>query len=91
MEEFLCQHQNVWGDNDRYFDRCAAGLGMNDAEQRLAKVWVGRGGKVEGVGRGTVSGGREGSGRGGVARRVARKVGRWKGRVGSGGEVEDVS
>ena len=38
VEEYLCVHQNVWGDDDRYFDRCAAGLGMIDAEHRLAKV-----------------------------------------------------
>ena len=31
VEEYLCQHQHVWGENDRYFDRCAAGLGMIDA------------------------------------------------------------
>lgn len=37
-EEYLCKHQHVWGENDRYFDRCAAGLGIIDAEQRLAKV-----------------------------------------------------
>jgi len=37
-EEFLCKHMNVWGENTRYFDRCAAGLGMIDAEHRLAKV-----------------------------------------------------
>ena len=40
-EEFLCKHMNVWGPDDRYFDRCAAGLGMNDAEERLAKVKTG--------------------------------------------------
>lgn len=38
VEEFLCKHQHVWGLDDRYFDRCAAGLGMIDAEHRLAKV-----------------------------------------------------
>ncbi|KAL1528477.1 hypothetical protein AB1Y20_009820 [Prymnesium parvum] len=38
VEEFLCKHQNVWGDTDRYFDRCAAGLGISDAEERLKKV-----------------------------------------------------
>eukprot|EP00966_Prymnesium_polylepis_P087455 2023623-Prymnesium_polylepis.2 len=41
VEQYLCQHQNVWGDDDRYFDRCAAGLGMIDAETRLAKVMSG--------------------------------------------------
>ena len=41
VEEFLCKHQNVWSENDRYFDRCAAGLGMSDAEHRLAKVMSG--------------------------------------------------
>ena len=40
-EEYLCKHQNVWGENERYFDRCAAGLGMIDAEHRLAKVMSG--------------------------------------------------
>ena len=41
VEEYLCQHQNVWGPTDRYFDRCAAGLGMIDGEQRLftAHTW----------------------------------------------------
>jgi len=38
VEEFLCKHQHVWGEDDVYFDRCAAGLGMSDAEHRLAKV-----------------------------------------------------
>ena len=38
VEEFLCKHQNVWGLNDRYFDRCAAGLGITDAEHRLGQV-----------------------------------------------------
>ena len=42
VEEYLCKHQNVWGENDRYFDRCAAGLGMIDAEHRLEKVMDGR-------------------------------------------------
>jgi len=37
-EDFLCKHQNVWGEEDRYFDRCAAGLGVIDAEERLEKV-----------------------------------------------------
>ena len=41
VEEYLCKHQNVWGIEDRYFDRCAAGLGMIDAEHRLAKVLAG--------------------------------------------------
>ena len=41
VEEYLCQHQNVWGEGDRYFDRCAAGLGMIDGEHRLAKVMTG--------------------------------------------------
>eukprot|EP00966_Prymnesium_polylepis_P275020 6354880-Prymnesium_polylepis.1 len=41
VEEYLCQHQNVWSEKDRYFDRCAAGLGMIDAEHRLAKVMSG--------------------------------------------------
>ena len=41
VEEYLCQRQNVWSEKDRYFDRCAAGLGMIDAEQRLAKVMSG--------------------------------------------------
>lgn len=41
VEEYLCQHQNVWNENERYFDRCAAGLGMIDAEHRLTKVMTG--------------------------------------------------
>jgi len=41
VEEYLCQHQHVWSENARYFDRCAAGLGMIDAEQRLHKVMEG--------------------------------------------------
>ena len=38
VEEFLCKFSNVWGDTSRYFDRCAAGLGMSDAEKRLDAV-----------------------------------------------------
>ena len=41
VEEYLCKHQNAWGDDDRYFDRCAAGLGITDSEHRLAKVMAG--------------------------------------------------
>ena len=37
-EEFLCKHANVWGATDRYFDRCAAGLGIKETELRLEKV-----------------------------------------------------
>mmetsp|Transcript_56357 Transcript_56357/g.111874 ORF Transcript_56357/g.111874 Transcript_56357/m.111874 type:complete len:618 (-) Transcript_56357:1473-3326(-) len=37
-EEYLCKFQNVWSENSRYFARCAAGLGMMDAEHRIAKV-----------------------------------------------------
>ena len=40
-EEFLCKHSNLWGDGTRYFDRCAAGLGITDAEERLEKVMHG--------------------------------------------------
>jgi hypothetical protein len=38
VEAFLCKHQHVWGERTVYFDRCAAGLGMIDAEHRMAKV-----------------------------------------------------
>lgn len=41
VEEYLCQHQNVWGANSTYFDRCAAGAGMADAEERLRKLVAG--------------------------------------------------
>ena len=41
-EEWLCKHQHVWSEGDRYFDRCAAGLGMVDAEHRIAKVKSGQ-------------------------------------------------
>ena len=37
-EEFLCRHSNVWGENDRYFERCAAGLGIKETEVRLQQV-----------------------------------------------------
>ena len=37
-EAFLCKRSNVWGDNDRYFDRCAAGLGIKETEGRLGLV-----------------------------------------------------
>lgn len=39
--EFLCKRQNVWGDDKRWFDRCAAGLGITDAEHRLHQVKTG--------------------------------------------------
>ena len=41
VEEYLCKHQNVWGVDDVYFDRCAAGLGISDSEKRLEKVMNG--------------------------------------------------
>ena len=41
VEEYLCKHMNTWSETTRYFDRCAAGLGMIDAEHRLAKVMSG--------------------------------------------------
>ena len=34
-EEYLCKRQNIWGEDARYFDRCAAGLGMKETEGRL--------------------------------------------------------
>ena len=38
----LCSSRvTVWGENNVYFDRCAAGLGINDAEVRLQKVMTG--------------------------------------------------
>jgi len=37
-EAFLCKRANVWGDDDRYFDRCAAGLGIKETEGRLGLV-----------------------------------------------------
>ena len=37
-EEYLCKRSNLWGDEARYFDRCAAGLGMKETEGRLALV-----------------------------------------------------
>ena len=37
-EEFLCKHSNVWSEGDRYFDRCAAGLGIKETEHRLEDV-----------------------------------------------------
>ena len=40
-EQALCVHQNVWNEDSRYFDRCAAGLGMIDAMERMAKVLTG--------------------------------------------------
>jgi len=48
-EEWLCKHMHVWGENTRYFDRCAAGLGMIDAEHRLAKVMSGKCKRTEGT------------------------------------------
>ena len=41
VEEYLCKFQNVWSEDDRYFDRCAAGLGIIDAEHRLQSVMSG--------------------------------------------------
>ena len=38
VEEYLCKRSALWGDDARYFDRCAAGLGMRDAEGRLDLV-----------------------------------------------------
>ena len=40
-EEYLCKRSNLWGDSARYFDRCAAGLGMKETEMRLDKVKTG--------------------------------------------------
>jgi hypothetical protein len=37
-EEFLCKHSNLWGKYDRYFGRCAAGLGIKETEHRLIQV-----------------------------------------------------
>ncbi|KAL1507404.1 hypothetical protein AB1Y20_008246 [Prymnesium parvum] len=37
-EEYLCKRSNVWGDEARYFDRCAAGLGIKETEARLQQV-----------------------------------------------------
>eukprot|EP00966_Prymnesium_polylepis_P102211 2367115-Prymnesium_polylepis.1 len=41
VEEYLCKHQHVWSENTRYFDRCAAGLGIMDSEHRLEQVMAG--------------------------------------------------
>ena len=38
VEEFLCKFANTWGPNTRFFDRCAAGLGISEAEKRLESV-----------------------------------------------------
>ena len=38
VESFLCRRSNVWGEHARYFDRCAAGLGIKETESRLAQV-----------------------------------------------------
>ena len=37
-EEYLCKRSNLWGEHARYFDRCAAGLGMRETEGRLDLV-----------------------------------------------------
>ena len=42
VEQFLCRHSNVWSESSVYFGRCAAGLGISDAEERLAKVMAGK-------------------------------------------------
>ena len=41
-EAFLCKRSNVWGDGARYFDRCAAGLGIKETEGRLGLVATGQ-------------------------------------------------
>ncbi|KAL1508522.1 hypothetical protein AB1Y20_004622 [Prymnesium parvum] len=38
VEDFLCKRSNLFGDDERYFDRCAAGLGIKETEERMAKV-----------------------------------------------------
>lgn len=37
-EEYLCRRSNLWGDEQRWFDRCAAGLGMIETEARLDRI-----------------------------------------------------
>ena len=37
-QEYLCKRSNLWGEDARYFDRCAAGLGVKETEARLEKV-----------------------------------------------------
>jgi len=37
-QEYLCKRSNLWGDSARYFDRCAAGLGVKETEARLQMV-----------------------------------------------------
>jgi hypothetical protein len=41
-EELLCRRSNLWGADARYFDRCAAGLGMRETEMRLDLVRQGQ-------------------------------------------------
>ena len=38
VEDYLCKRSNLWGEDARYFDRCAAGLGIKEAEGRLDLV-----------------------------------------------------
>lgn len=38
QQDFLCKKANVWGPEARYFDRCAAGLGMKETENRRLTV-----------------------------------------------------
>jgi len=40
-EGWLCKRSNLWGENARYFDRCAAGLGIAETEVRLGLVTSG--------------------------------------------------
>ena len=41
-EDFLCKRSNLWGEDARYFDRCAAGLGIKETEGRLELVRSGQ-------------------------------------------------
>ena len=45
-EEYLCKRSNLWGDDAYYFDRCAAGRGMKEREERRR---VGKEGKCKPV------------------------------------------
>jgi hypothetical protein len=37
-EEFMCKHAHEWTWNDRFFERCAAGLGVQEVETRVGMV-----------------------------------------------------
>jgi hypothetical protein len=42
VQQYLCKRSNLWGEDGPYFDRCAAGLGVKEAEGRLEMVRSGQ-------------------------------------------------